>query len=128
MNLINNGNMNLLYKYQQNNIYRLPNGNFYINDEKSKNDYNNIILDSTYNSEETITKKNNPPFQIKKPLFVVFRNYFGCNFIYTANSFDFYNNYNFIQNNNQNINNIINQGNIKINNETTFKEGLDNKK
>ena len=57
-NLGNNGYMNLNYKFQQNNIYRLPNGFYYINDDKSKNyENNNIILDSTYNSEETITKK-----------------------------------------------------------------------
>ena len=139
INLVNNGNMNLLYKYQQNNIYQLSNGNFYINDEKSKID-NNIILDSTYNSEETITRKTNQSFQNKKPLFAVFRNYLGCNFIYTANSFDFNNNYNFIQNsaynpmiyNNQNIiinNNNNNQGDPNINNDkTTFKEVIENKK
>ena len=60
MNLNNNGYLNLNYKYQtnNNNICLLPNGYYYINDDKSRNnDYNNIILDSTYNSEETITKK-----------------------------------------------------------------------
>ena len=59
INMGNNDILNLNYKYQQNNIYQLPNGYYFINEDKSKNnENNNIILDSTYNSDETITKKN----------------------------------------------------------------------
>ena len=49
-------------KYQQNNLFRQQNGyfnNYNTNksEEKSKNEYTNIILDTTYNNEEPITKK-----------------------------------------------------------------------
>ncbi len=42
-----------------------------LNGEKSKNEYSNIILDTTYNSEESITKKNLALNDAKKPIFVV---------------------------------------------------------
>ena len=134
MNTNNNGYMNLNYKYQtQNNISRLPNGYYYISDDKSKyNDYNNIILDSTYNSEETITKKTNQSFQVKRPIFAILRNYNNHNFIYTSNSFNYNANYNLLLNNNSynplhdsmNINknnNNVNENNLNypsINNES----------
>ena len=119
INMGNNDILNLNYKYQQNNIYQLPNGYYFINEDKSKNnENNNIILDSTYNSDETITKKNNQSLQIKKPIFAVLRKHCNYNFIYTSNSFNYYANYNQILNNNiynplhgsmnNNINNNIN--------------------
>ena len=112
------------YKYQQNNICRLPNGYYYINEDKSKNnDYNNIILDSTYNSEETITKKTNQSSQMKRPIFAVLRKYNNFNFVYTSNSFNYNVNYNIILNNNtynplhknMNSNNIINNNENNLN-------------
>ena len=123
-NLGNNGYMNLNYKFQQNNIYRLPNGYYYINDDKSKNyESNNIILDSTYNSEETITKKTNQNSQMKRPIFAVLRKYNNFNFVYTSNSFNYNANYNIILNNNtynplhenMNSNNIINTNENNLN-------------
>ena len=124
-NLGNNGYMNLNYKFQQNNIYRLPNGFYYINDDKSKNyESNNIILDSTYNSEETITKKTNQSYQMKRPIFAVLRKYNNFNFVYTSNSFNYNVNYNIILNNNtynplhENMNsnnNIINNNENNLN-------------
>ena len=131
MNLINTGNMNLNYKYQIDNINKLSNGNYYINNEKNKSDYNSIILDSTYNSEEAITKKTNNSSQLKKPLFAVFRKYYGNNYIYTPNSFDYNNNYNFIQNNTYNQNpNLNNNQNIDSNNQGNInsKNEIENKK
>jgi len=124
MNMNNNAYMNLNYKYQnQGNICRLPNGYYYINDEKSRNnEYNNIILDSTYNSEETITKKSNQSFQVKKPIFAIMRNYNNYNFIYTSNTFNYNANYNQLLNNNSynplhdNMNINKNNSNINENN------------
>ena len=125
-NLINNGGyMNLNYKYQQNNICRLPNGYYYINEDKSKNnDYNNIILDSTYNSEETIIKKSNKLYQAKNPIFAILRNYNNCNFIYTSNTFNYNANYNLILNNNNSYH-LINDNNI-INNNINANENIFN--
>ena len=145
MNLNNNGYMNVNYKYQHNNIYRLPNGFYYINDEKSKNnEYSNIILDSTYNSEETITRKSNQSFQMKKPIFAILRRYSNYNFVYTSNKFDYNANYNLIlnnnvynplhdnMNNNNNMNtneNNLNYANINNqNNEMINKQMNDNRK
>ena len=122
MNLNNNGYLNLNLKYPtQNNICLLPNGYYYINDDKSRNyDYNNIILDSTYNSEETITKKTNQSLQVKKPIFAILRNYNNFNFIYTSNSFNYNINYNLLLNNQSynplHINTITNNININENN------------
>ena len=122
MSLNNNGYLNLNLKYPtQNNICLLPNGYYYINDDKSRNyDYNNIILDSTYNSEETITKKTNQSLQVKKPIFAILRNYNNFNFIYTSNSFNYNINYNLLLNNQSynplHINTITNNININENN------------
>jgi hypothetical protein len=134
MNLNNNGFMNVNYKYQQNNIYQLPNGYYFINEDKSKNnENNNIILDSTYNSDETITKKNNQSLQIKKPIFAVLRKHCNYNFIYTSNSFNYYANYNQILNNNiynplhgSMNNNINNNININENNLNFANIGIEN--
>ena len=124
-------------KYQQNNIFKPQNGYFNnnnfnsnnISEDKSKNDYSNIILDMTYNSEEPITKKYMTSF-IKKPIFAVYRN-FNNNIIPNNNNlYSISNNYNnypvyqnqnyhsFEQNNNINIlsNNILNNSTENANN------------
>jgi hypothetical protein len=134
INMGNNDILNLNYKYQQNNIYQLPNGYYFINEDKSKNnENNNIILDSTYNSDETITKKNNQSLQIKKPIFAVLRKHCNYNFIYTSNSFNYYANYNQILNNNiynplhgSMNNNINNNININENNLNFANIGIEN--
>ena len=114
-NNINNPNM----KYQQNS-YRQQNVNGYYNnyntnlsEEKSKNEYSNIILDTTYNSEEPISKKSMSSLQVKKPIFAVYRNNF--NNIYMPNNY--INNYNGYQNINYNMyedNNNNNNNNTNI--------------
>ena len=141
INMNNNGYMNLNNRYQtQNNICRLPNGYYYINDDKSRNnDFNNIILDSTYNSEETITRKTNQSLQIKKPIFAILRNYNNYNFIYTSNSFNYNANYNLLINNNgynpihdnMNINKInsnVNDNNLNYTNNNNESNEIINKK
>ncbi len=110
-----NGNNQMKY-LQNNNIYRQQNGyNYYntnISDEKSKNDYSNIILDTTYNSEEPITKKNLALNDAKKPIFAVFRNY---NNPYIPNNFIDYQNQNYYEENINNNNNIFQNNNINNN-------------
>ena len=127
----NNHNM----KYPQNNMIRQQNGyynnyNSNISDEKSKNDYSNIILDTTYNSEEPITKKNLPLLDNKKQIFAVFRNY--NNNPYIPNNYQnqiFYeenmnnNNTNIFQNNNYNH---INENNINNINHINNNENVNN--
>ena len=139
---INGNNQNM--KHFHNNILRQQNGyynnynNTNINNEKSKNDYKNIILDTTYNSEEPIIKRNLPSLNIKKQIFAVFRDfndnpYIHNNYINYQNQ-NIYNenmNNNIFQNNNynningNNINNINTNNNENINNESN---GNNNKK
>ena len=98
-NQLNLGNNNNLYMQQnrnniQNNIFT----NNIFKDEKPKN----IILDTTYNSEEPILRKNissNVQISDKKPIFAVYN--FTNNNIYN----DYNNNYvqNYNSNNNYNI-------------------------
>ena len=129
----NNGYMNSYNqnaKYQQNGYFNNFNGN--ISEERSKNEYSNIILDTTYNSEEPISKKYNSTLQVKKPIFGVYRNYNNIennNLYIIPNN---YNNYPIYQNPNQNYqvynenannyntnalhNNIFNNTNENINN------------
>ena len=69
----NNGYINGLnknVKYYQNNMIKQQN-NYYnnISEEMSKTEYNNIILDKNYNSEEPITGKGMLSNQLKKPIF-----------------------------------------------------------
>ena len=120
----NNQNM----KYQQNNIFRQQNGyfnNFNTNksEEKSKNEYTNIILDTTYNNEDPITKKNNSTLQTKKPIFAVFRNINNFNNNpYIPNNQNGYQNHNYniynenMNNNNSNIFENNNYNNINSHN------------
>ena len=110
---INGNNQN--NKYQQNNKKNGYYNNSYISDEKSKNDYSNIILDTTYNSEEPIHRKNISSLQIKKPIFGVFRNV--NNYI---NSYLIQNNYNNNYNEYQNPNYNIYNEEIKNNNSNIF--------
>ena len=148
-NQLNNGCLNgnsQNNKYPQNTIYRNQNGyynNSFFSDEKSKNEYSNIVLDTTYNSEEPIHKKNISSFQIKKPIFGVFRNINNFNNPYIIqNNYNVYqnpnynicnenakpNNSNILENNNynENENNIINNY-INNNNENTNNECTENK-
>ena len=69
----NNGYINGLnqnVKYFQNNMIKQQNNYCNnISEEKSKTEYNNIILDKNYNSKEPITGKGIPSYQLKKPIF-----------------------------------------------------------
>ena len=96
-NQLNNGyiNGNNQNSKQQHGLYNNYNG-----DEKSKNEYNNIILDTTYNNEEPIHKKKISSSQIKNPIFGVFRNN-NYNSYLIQNNYN--NNYNGYQNQNYNI-------------------------
>ena len=129
-----NGNNQM--KYLQNNIFRQQNGYNYYNsnasDEKSKNDYSNIILDTTYNSEEPIIKKNLGLNDKKKLIFAVFRNY---NNPYIQNNYIDYQNHNYYEENmnhnnnifqNNNLNNNINyiNNNENVNNESNGKNNI----
>ena len=118
LNIGNNiGYMNLNnqnIKYMQNNMFRQQNGynnnfNYNNSNEKIKSQYKNYILDNTYNSEKSISKKNESTFQIKRPIFGVFRNFNN----YTNNSFNT-NNYNYCLN--QNYNNPSDIPNNNLNN------------
>ena len=109
LNVTNNNNNLYIPPQNRNNLkHNIFTNNTYI-EERQKN----IILDTTYNSEEPITKKN---FSInlseKKPIFVV--NYFPENILYN----DYTHNYNVYNNNtNYNIfNENVNQTNIFENN------------
>ena len=107
-NQLNNGNQNNLYQnkqYYKSNTY--SNNNIY--NDKPKN----IILDITYNNEESITKKNNAISKEKKPIFAVYNNFNNNiynNFNYTC---EYNSNYNIF---NENINNINNYDNNYNNN------------
>jgi hypothetical protein len=134
----NNGYMNgnNQMKYLQNNMYRQQNGyynsyNTNLSDDKSKNEYSNIILDTTYNSEDPITRKSFQFNEGKRAIFAVFRNY---NNPYIQNNLIDYQNPNYydetMNNNNTNIfqNNNINNNNINyvnnnenVNNESNCK-------
>ena len=125
----NNGYMNGLnqnVKYYQNNMIKQQN-NYYnnISEEKSKTEYNNIILDKNYNSEDPITRKGMPPYQIKKPIFGVYRNINNINslngFNNSFNNSNINNNLYFISNNfyniyDENMNNMNNNQNTFANN------------
>ena len=130
----NNGYNNIINpntKYQKdNNNFTQPNSNGYlnnyynnINEEKSKKDYRNIILDSTYLNEKPIIKKNTSFEQIKKPIFEVSRNVNNFNNLYNSNTYNGYQNlvYNIYENNHNssifdsNLNE--NSNNENINNE-----------
>ena len=110
----NNQNM----KYPNNNTFRQQNGyynnyNTNISDEKSKIEYSNIKLDTTYNSEEPITRKKNYSIQFIKPIFGVFRNVNNINNIpYVPN--------NYIESQNQSYN--IYDENMNKNNNTNIFE------
>ena len=116
----NANNQNIKYIQTQNGY----NNNFNYNNsiEKIKSHYNNIILDNTYNSEKSISKQNNSSFQVKRPIFGVFRfcnNYNNNSFI--ANNYNYCLNSNYdnscnIQNSNLNNPNNINKGNYNLDN------------
>ena len=108
MNGLNNGITQNMKYLQNNNIFNQQNGIGYYNnfnsnknEEKSKFEYKNIILDTHYKNEEPIIKKNTSSFQSKKPIFVVFRNMNNFNNLYIPTNFN--NNYIGEQNNNYNI-------------------------
>ena len=125
-------NVNMNMKYQQNNVYRQQNGyynnhsNNNMNDEKSKNEYSNIILDTTYNSEDPITRKN-MTLQMKRPIFGVYRIINNFNNPYMVKNYNV--NYNEFQNNNynpynENINSNNNTNIFENNNYTNTNENL----
>jgi hypothetical protein len=126
---INSSNQNI--KYQQNNTFRPQNGyynnyNSYISDEKSKNEFSNIILDTTYNSEEPIHKKKNFSYsQIKKPIFGVFRNINNYINPYIIQN-NYNNNYNGFPNSNYNFYNENMSHSNTNNNNTNILENNNN--
>ena len=114
-----NGNMNMNMKYQQN-MFRPQNGNFNIcsnniSEDKSKNECGKIILDTTYNSEVPIIRKN-APFKIKVPIFAVFRTFNNLNYPYL----DTNNNQNYNEFPNPNYNTYNENININSNNTNIF--------
>ena len=127
----NISNQNINYQ-QNNNNFMQPNSNGYYNnyynnisEDKSKKDYSNIILDSTYLNEEPITKKNTSSEPVKKPIFEVSRNTYIFNNLYNSNNYNSYHNldYNIYENNHNfhildnNMNENSNNENENINNE-----------
>ena len=97
---MNGNNQNVKYgMMRQQYGYYNYNGNIY--DENSKN---NFILDSTYNKEDSITRKYNS-FQNRRPIFFVYRKNNNFNYPYMFNNNQNYNNYD---------GNINNSGNSDI--------------
>ena len=112
-------------KYQNNNMLRQQNGyyntyNTNINDEKSRNEYSNIKLDTTYLSEEPITKKPNSIFQCIKPIFAAFKNINSNPYVFNNNIIYKNPNYN-IYNENMNDTNIFEKNNYNNNNNNIIK-------
>ena len=130
-NNINNPNI----KYQQdNNNFMQPNSNGYYNnyynnisEEKSKKDYSNIILDSTYLNEEPIIKKNISSGQVKKPIFEVSRIINNLNYLNNSNNYIGYQNLDYnIYGNNHNSNIFDSNINENSNNENVNNECYEN--
>ena len=145
---INGFNQNKIYPhnnmYKQQNTYYNNYNMTNLSEEKSKNEYNNIILDKTYNNEQPITRRGNSSFQIKKPIFGVYRNFNtineinGLNNINNINSINnnninnnlyiisnnYYNIYDENMNNMNNINNISNTPNFFTNNNIYYNNNV----
>ena len=131
---MNGNNQNVKYgMMRQQYGYYNYNGNIY--DENSKN---NFILDSTYNKEDSITRKYNS-FQNRRPIFFVYRKNNNFNYPYMFKNSQNYNNYDgninnsgnsdIIENNCNNINgnaNDMNKINYVNNNENINNESNEN--